>query len=229
MSSFDKALLKRIIEGLLLASNAPLTVKQLHEVFTDPEAPIMEPPDAEEIQAALEEIQADARDHGYELKEVASGWRFQVREELAPWIGRLWEEKPVRYSRAILETLALIAYRQPITRGDIEDIRGVAVSTGIIKTLMERQWIRVVGHRDVPGRPALYATTRLFLDYFNLKSLDELPSLAEIRDIDKLNAELDFEQDQQVAEALGVAPEVAHEVTPDEISEQDMMDSSTLH
>lgn len=141
------------------------------------------------------------------LKEVASGWRFQVRQELALWVGRLWEEKPPRYSRAILETLALIAYRQPITRGDIEEIRGVAVSTAIIKTLMERQWVRIVGHRDVPGRPALYATTRQFLDYFNLKSLDELPSLGEIRDIDKINAELDFGQDKELAEAL--APRLA--------------------
>lgn len=206
MSDFDKQLLKRIVEGVLLASQAPLTVSQIADVFIDPDMHEAGPvPDAEEIQATLEDIQSDCRGHGYELKEVASGWRYQVPEELARWIGRLWEEKPVRYSRATLETLALVAYRQPITRGDIEDIRGVAVSSGIIKTLLERQWIRIVGHRDVPGRPALYATTRQFLDYFNLKSLDELPALAEIRDIDKLNAELDFEQEQQMAAALGVA------------------------
>lgn len=206
MSDFDKHLLKRIIEGVLLASQSPLTVAQIAEVFVDPDITEVGPvPDAEEIQAALEDIQSDCKGHGYELKEVASGWRYHVPEDLARWIGRLWEEKPVRYSRATLETLALVAYRQPITRGDIEDIRGVAVSSGIIKTLLERQWIRIVGHRDVPGRPALYATTRQFLDYFNLKSLDELPALAEIRDIDKLNAELDFEQEQHVAAALGVA------------------------
>ncbi len=214
MSQFDKKLLKKIIEGLLLASNDPMTVKRIAEIFAEQsdlgdEPEEIEKPDAEEIQAALEEIQADCRDHGYELKEVASGWRFQVRQDLGNWVGRLWEEKPVKYSRAILETLALIAYRQPITRGDIEEIRGVAVSTTIVKTLMERQWVRIVGHRDVPGRPALYATTRQFLDYFNLKSLDELPSLGELRDIDKINAELDFEQDQQVAEVL--APKLAEQ------------------
>lgn len=210
MSQFDKVQLKKIVEGLLLASNEPLSVKRIAEVFADQEVfGDAEKPDAEEIQAAIEEIAADCRDHGFELKEVATGWRYQVRQEFALWVGRLWEEKPVRYSRAILETLALIAYRQPITRGDIEEIRGVAVSTAIIKTLMERQWVRIVGHRDVPGRPALYATTRQFLDYFNLKSLDELPSLSEIRDIDKINAELDFGQDQQVIEAL--APRLAEQ------------------
>ncbi len=244
MSQFDKKLLKKIVEGLLLASNEPLSVKRIAEVFADQEVfGDAEKPDLEEIQAALDEIHADCRDHGYELKEVASGWRFQVRQELALWIGRLWEEKPVKYSRAILETLALIAYRQPITRGDIEEIRGVAVSTAIIKTLMERQWVRIVGHRDVPGRPALYATTRQFLDYFNLKSLDELPSLGEIRDIDKINAELDFSQDQQLAEALAPrlaeqaggeldndsASPLAHEVEPAELSNDDIPDSSVLH
>lgn len=246
MSQFDKKLLKKIIEGLLLASNEPLSVKRMMEVFADQEIfGDTEKPDAEEIQAAIDEIQADCRDHGYELKEVASGWRYQVRQELAAWIGRLWEEKPVKYSRAILETLALIAYRQPITRGDIEEIRGVAVSTTIVKTLMERQWVRIVGHRDVPGRPALYATTRQFLDYFNLKSLDELPSLGEIRDLDKINAELDFNKEQQVAEALApmlaaqVGGELAEEdakemlpeyqVDPADIADNDVPDSSVLH
>lgn len=237
MSGFDQTLLKKIVEGLLLASNEPLSVKRIAEVFADQEVfADAEKPDLEEIQAAIDDIQADCRGHGYELKEVATGWRYQVCQEVALWVGRLWEEKPVKYSRAILETLALIAYRQPITRGDIEDIRGVAVSTAIIKTLMERQWVRIVGHRDVPGRPALYATTRQFLDYFNLKSLDELPSLGELRDIEKLNAELDFEQDKQMAEAL--APRLAEqsgievseqEVEPSEISESDVVDSSTLH
>ena len=220
MSQFDKTLLKKIVEGLLLASNEPLSVKRIAEVFADQEVfGDAEKPDAEEIQAAIEEIAADCCDHGFELKELASGWRYQVRQELALWVGRLWEEKPVRYSRAILETLALIAYRQPITRGDIEEIRGVAVSTAIIKTLMERQWVRIVGHRDVPGRPALYATTRQFLDYFNLKSLDELPSLSEIRDIDKINAELDFGQDQQVMEAL--APRLAEQAGGEMVEDQD--------
>lgn len=238
MSGFDKALLKKIIEGLLLASNEPLSVKRIAEVFADQEVfAEAEKPDQEEIQAAIDDIQADCRNHGYELKEVATGWRFQVCQDIALWVGRLWEEKPVKYSRAILETLALIAYRQPITRGDIEDIRGVAVSTSIIKTLMERQWVRIVGHRDVPGRPALFATTRQFLDYFNLKSLDELPSLGELRDMDKLNAELDFEQGQQLAEALaprlaeqsGIEMETELPVEPSDITESDVIDSSILH
>jgi segregation and condensation protein B len=133
-------------------------------------------------------------ERGFELQEVASGFRYQVRQSLSPWVARLWHERPQKYSRALLETLALIAYRQPITRGEIEEIRGVAVSSNIIKTLHEREWIRVVGHRDVPGRPAMYATTRQFLDYFNLKSLDQLPALAEIRDLETLNAELGFSE-----------------------------------
>jgi segregation and condensation protein B len=145
------------------------------------------------VREAISEIQANCEGRGFEFKEVASGYRFQVRAEYGDWIGRLWEEKPPRYTRALLETLALIAYKQPITRGDIEEIRGVSVSTNIIRTLLEREWIRVVGHRDVPGRPSIYATTKTFLDYFNLTSLDELPTLSEIKDLDKVNAELDLE------------------------------------
>lgn len=178
--------LRRILEGALLAAARPLNIQQLAELFDEHERPAND-----EIRAALEDIQSDLRGRGFELKEVGSGFRFQVIQEVAPWISRLWEERPQKYSRAMLETLALIAYRQPITRGDIEAIRGVAVSSHIVKTLLEREWIRVVGHKDVPGRPAMYATTRKFLDYFNLKNLDELPSLAEIRDLDNLiNAEL---------------------------------------
>ncbi len=134
----------------------------------------------------------DYQNRGVELVEVSSGFRFQVAQSVAPWVARLWEEKPQKYSRALLETLALVAYRQPITRGEIEDIRGVSVSSQIIRTLVEREWIRVIGHRDVPGKPAMYATTRQFLDYFGLKKLDELPSLSEIRELDVINAELDF-------------------------------------
>lgn len=179
--------LVQIIEGALLAAGRPLTVAQLAELFDEHERP-----DTAAIREALAEAAARCEDRGFELQEVASGFRYQVRQSLSPWVGRLWHERPQKYSRALLETLALIAYRQPITRGEIEEIRGVAVSTNIIKTLHEREWIRVVGHRDVPGRPAMYATTRQFLDYFNLKSLDQLPALAEIRDLESLNAELGF-------------------------------------
>lgn len=183
----DQAMLRRIVEGAVLAFGQPMTVGKILELF-DP----LVAPTKEEVQAALEDIQAETKGRGFELKEVASGWRFQVCDDLAPWVGRLWEEKPQKYSRALLETLSLIAYRQPITRGDIEEIRGVAVSSHIMKTLLERDWVKVVGHRDVPGRPSLYATTRQFLDYFNLKSLEELPSLSEIRDLDEINPMLNL-------------------------------------
>lgn len=183
----DAELLRKILEGAILAAGQPMTVARLLELFDEAVAP-----SKEEIATALSDIQATCAERGFELKEVASGWRFQVRDDLAPWVNRLWEEKPQKYSRALLETLSLIAYRQPITRGDIEEIRGVAVSSHIMKTLLERDWVKVIGHRDVPGRPSLYATTRQFLDYFNLKSLEELPSLSEIRDLDELNPLLDL-------------------------------------
>jgi segregation and condensation protein B len=180
--------LVQILEGAILAAGRPLSVQNMVDLFDEQASP-----EKTEIRAALKEVAERCEDRGYELQEVASGFRFQVRQELSPWVSRLWSERPAKYSRAMLETLALIAYRQPITRGEIEEIRGVAVSTNIIKTLHEREWIRVVGHRDVPGRPAMYATTRQFLDYFNLKNLDQLPALAEIRDLDTLTAELGFE------------------------------------
>lgn len=183
----DAPLLRQIIEGLLLAAGRPLSVPAIAELFLEGERP-----DADRIKAALDEISSDCEARGFELKEVASGFRFQVRQHLSPWISRLSEERPQRYTRALLETLGLIAYRQPITRGDIEEIRGVAVSSTIIRTLLDREWIRIVGHRDVPGRPAMFATTRQFLDYFNLKSLQQLPPLAEIRDLDQLMPELDL-------------------------------------
>jgi segregation and condensation protein B len=146
--------------------------------------------DKSQLREALSALEARYEPTGLMLKEVASGWRIQVREQLAPWVSRLWDERPARYTRALLETLALIAYQQPLTRSDIEHVRGVAVSSNIVKTLLERDWIRIVGHRDVPGRPALYGTTRTFLDYFNLKSLDALPPLAEIRDLEQLSKSL---------------------------------------
>jgi len=175
----DPLKLKQILEAALFASDEPLGIDQLTRLFAHGEL------DSEEgraqIRATLDELTADAEGRGYELQRVASGYRYQVRQEFAEWVSRLWEEKPPRYSRALLETLALIAYKQPVTRGDIEDIRGVAVSQNIMRTLVERSWIRVVGQREVPGRPSLYGTTKAFLDYFNLKSLDQLPPLPEIR------------------------------------------------
>lgn len=180
--------LKCILEAVLLAAGEPLDRAALAAVFEEQDRP----GDAD-IAGALAQLAEDYAERGLELKEVASGYRIQVREEVNPWVTRLWEERPQRYSRALLETLALIAYRQPITRGEIEEVRGVSVRSNIIRTLQEREWIRVVGHRDVPGKPALFGTTRAFLDYFNLSSLDDLPSLAEIRDMDTFEPELNLE------------------------------------
>jgi len=171
--------LKPIIEAALLASSQPMTIPQLLELFGEEDEV-----GREEVSKALEQLAEDCAHRGVELREVASGFRYQVKQDVHPWISRMWTEKPSRYSRALLETLALIAYRQPITRPEIEQIRGVVVSSNIIKTMEEREWIRVVGYRDVPGKPALFGTTRAFLDYFNLKSLDELPPLSEIRDME---------------------------------------------
>jgi len=192
--------LVHIVEGALMAAGEPLSVKRLSQLFDE-----FERPTDEDISSALEEVAERCEGRGYELVRVASGFRFQVRQNLATWVGRLWQERPQRYSRALLETLSLIAYRQPITRGEIEEIRGVAVSSNIVKTLQEREWVRVVGHRDVPGRPAMYATTRQFLDYFNLKSLEDLPPLAEIKELDNLNGDLGLSVPD--ADALGQASE----------------------
>ena len=181
--------LKQIIEGAILAADQPLSIDLMIHLFEH------EPPTRAEVREALATITEECDGKGFELKEVASGYRFQVKTEYGQWVSRLWDERPPRYTRALLETLALIAYKQPITRGDIEEIRGVTVSTNIMRTLLEREWIRVVGHRDVPGKPAIYATTKSFLDYFNLSSLDELPTLSEIKDLDKVNEELDLDDE----------------------------------
>jgi segregation and condensation protein B len=189
--------LKSIVEAALLAAGGPLTLDTLVVLFEEEDRPTRD-----QVLDALGSLERDYRGRGIELAQVAGGYRIQVRRECAPWVGRLWEEKPARYSRALLETLALIAYRQPITRGEIEDIRGVAVSTNIVKTLTEREWVRVVGHRDVPGRPALFATTRKFLDYFGLRSLNDLPTLAEIRDPEFLGDDLPLDEPEQPSAAL---------------------------
>lgn len=178
--------IQAITEAALLTAGKPLSLEQLRELFTEDERPARQV--MEHVMMLLESA---CEGRGFELKKVASGYRLQVREEYAPWVGRLFEEKPQRYSRALLETLALIAYRQPITRGEIEDIRGVTVSSNIIRTLLEREWVRVVGHRDVPGRPAMYATTKQFLDYFNLTGLDQLPPLSEVRDLEEIGREIE--------------------------------------
>ena len=180
--------LRNILEAALLAAGRPLTLDELMALFDDTQRPARN-----QIRKALDELQSAFAGRGIELKEVGGGFRIQVKAGLAPWMARLWEERPARYSRALLETLSLIAYRQPITRGEIEAVRGVTVNPHIVRTLEERGWIRVVGHRDVPGHPEMLATTREFLDYFNLRSLDELPTLADIRDITSLEAELDFD------------------------------------
>ena len=211
--------LKRIIEGAILASESPLTIDNLESLF------IVESPTRSEIRDAIAEIEADCESRGFELKKVATGYRFQLKEKYSEWVSRLWEERAPRYTRALLETLALIAYKQPITRGDIEEIRGVAVSTNIIRTLLEREWVRVVGHRDVPGRPAMYATTKHFLDYFNVASLEELPTLQEIKDIAAEEASLAIEEPLIEMTSIELEPEDlelegANETDLDAVSQQ---------
>ena len=193
--------LKRIIEGAMLASESPLTIDNLESLF------VVESPTRSEIRDAIAEIEADCESRGFELKKVATGYRFQVKEKYSEWVSRLWEERAPRYTRALLETMALIAYKQPITRGDIEEIRGVAVSTNIIRTLLEREWVRVVGHRDVPGRPAMYATTKHFLDYFNVASLEDLPTLQKIKDIAAEEASLVIEEPLIEMTSIELEPE----------------------
>jgi len=233
----DLQLVKRIFEGALMAAERPLQRRDLTALFDDLETPA----DAL-VDQALVELDSDCEARGYELKRVASGYRYQVKQDLSRWVNKLWQERAPRYSRALLETMSLVAYRQPITRGEIEQIRGVAVSTQIIKTLLEREWIKSVGYRDAPGRPAIYATTRQFLDYFNLKSLDQLPPLAEIRDLNTISRELNIDlpvedikpanDDSNEADivALPVTPEVGgvDAVVETEANVEDAVDVDTL-
>jgi segregation and condensation protein B len=201
--------LQQILEAALLAAGQPLSQVQLAALFSDDERP-----PTGEISRALEQLKNDCASRGVELRKVASGYRLQVKQDLNEWVSRLWKERPQRYSRALLETMALIAYRQPITRGEIEAVRGVSVSTNIIRTLQEREWIRVVGHRDVPGKPALFGTTKTFLDSFDLQNLDDLPTLAEIRDMENLEPELLLEPAPPAADVR--EPDVEADVEPDE-------------
>ena len=215
--------LKPIVEAALLASTQPMTVQQLGELFGE-----ADDVNREQIAKALEALTGDCSGRGIELKEVASGFRYQVRQDVHPWISRMWTERPSRYSRALLETLALIAYRQPITRPEIEQIRGVVVSSNIIKTMEEREWIRVVGYRDVPGKPALFGTTRAFLDYFNLKSLDQLPPLSEIRDME--DPQMRFEPDPlpaRIVRDLSIDPDA--DAAAELEHEADSSDTDTEH
>ncbi len=183
--------LKPVIEALICASEQPLSVNHLFDLFNGD----IDQPAKDDIRKALHELVEDYKGRGMEIKQVASGFRLQISADYAPWITRLFEQKPPRYSRALMETLALIAYRQPITRGEIESIRGVSVSSNIIKTLQEREWVKTLGHKDVPGKPSLYGTTKEFLDYFNLKSLNELPTLSELKDLDRFHPELALNED----------------------------------
>ena len=211
----DQTLITRIVEAALLAASQPLTATQLHALFASDALEEQVPPGA--IDTALQELQAACADRGVELVEVASGWRFQVKADVHPWVARLWAERQTKYTRATLETLALIAYRQPITRGEIEQIRGVAVNSSIIKALEEREWIRVVGHRDVPGRPELLGTTRGFLDYFGLQRLDQLPPLSELKDFGELEPQLALGDVAIAAPASGDAESASDSETDSDI------------
>ena len=214
--------LKAIIDAALLAAGEPLSVNQLAKLFRLGELHPQEGRD--QIREALKELEAAAQGRGYRLRRVASGYRYQVCQELSLWVSRLWDEKPPRYSRALLETLALIAYKQPVTRGDIEQIRGVSVSPNIMRTLLERGWVKVVGQREVPGRPSLYGTTRAFLDYFDLKNLSELPPLNEIRELIEPLVEVQIaaaETSEDLASAAAAdAVDGAEPDTPDAVEDE---------
>ncbi len=214
--------LKNILEAVLLGADRTLTVVHMEGLFELDE----ERPTRDEIRKALHEMADDYETRGYELKQVASGFRLQVRQKYATWVGRLWEEKPARYTRALLETMSLIAYRQPITRGEIEEVRGVSVSSNIIKTLMERDWIKVLGHKDVPGKPTLYGTTKEFLDYFNLKTLDQLPTLAEIKDLESIHPELELDDDANTSNDLEKSDENLKDDDIDNASDASTDDTS---
>lgn len=204
----DQSEIKHVLEAALLGAGRPLSLDQLSGLFAKRSAP-----ERKTLKDALNDLSSDYEGRGIELKEVGSGYRIQIRSSMSEWLTPLWEERAPRYSRALLETLALIAYRQPITRGEIEDVRGVAVSTNIVRTLLERGWVRVVGHRDVPGKPAMFGTTKEFLDYFGLKRLDDLPPLSDIKDLADLNVELELPQASPQTDLL------------DELTEEDLLAS----
>ncbi len=199
--AMDARTLKQTLEALLMASDRALTIEELVNLLLHQGVKVQR----REVQKGLDTLVGECEGRGVELKQVASGYRYQTREEFSSAIAQLWKEKPPRYSRALLETLALIAYRQPITRAEIEEVRGVSVSTYMVRLLEEREWVKVVGHKEVPGRPALYATTRNFLDYFNLHDLDELPPLLEIEEVIRRHPELQLEPGDNPAQAVDAA------------------------
>jgi segregation and condensation protein B len=218
----DQHFITRIVEAALLASNQPLTIVQLRGLFT-----LDEPPPDGSIEQALTDLRAGCESRGIELAETASGYRFQVQADVHAWVARLWTERQTKYTRATLETLAIIAYRQPITRGEIEQVRGVAVSSNIIKALEEREWIRVIGHRDVPGRPELLGTTRGFLDYFGLKSLDQLPPLSELKDFGDLDPQLSF-VDPDAPKPAPLVASINDDAEPDDAAWDDAGDEDRI-
>lgn len=222
--------LKHILEGALLAHGNTLSITDMQGLFEQAQVDDYPIPGRRDIVAALESLSDDLSGRGIELVNVASGYRLQVRTTLMPWVSRLWDEKPPRYSRALLETLALIAYRQPVTRGDIEEVRGVSVSTGIIKTLMERGWVKIVGHRDVPGRPSLFATTPAFLDYFGLKALDELPTLMAIQELGDAHQQLNIDRmnntDTPLQADVDVSDNNEADATAGSLVENDVLDAT---
>jgi segregation and condensation protein B len=230
----DTKQIKYIIEAALLGAGRPLSLEKLQGLFGKSDRPARQ-----DIRAALMELKADYAGRGIEVTEIASGFRIQVRGSMAHHLEPLWEERPPRYSRALLETLSIIAYRQPVTRGEIENIRGVAVSTNITRTLLERNWVHVVGHRDVPGKPAMFGTTKEFLDYFDLKKLEDLPPLAELKDFDKLNIQLDLDEGEimgrpeepdnvaSLADARAAATAASEFEAEDDVDEEDELDGDT--
>lgn len=220
----DDKQLKYVIEAAMLAAGKPLSLDKLQALFAD-----SEPPTRQDIRAAIMDLQADYAERGIEVIEVGSGFRIQIRSAMTHQLEKLWEERPPRYSRALLETLAIIAYRQPVTRGEIEEIRGVAVSTNIVRTLLERSWIKVVGHRDVPGKPAMFGTTKEFLDYFGLKKLDDLPPLSDLKDFDKLNVQLDLPGDGEDGAYANVTSleQLREAAQPEHVSDPSAPDDSS--
>lgn len=214
--------LKRVIEAALFAAGRPISLDELRGLFGVGD----KAPPKGDIRKAIAQLQQDCEGRGLEVAEVASGYRAQVRASMSPWLAKLWEIRPPRYSRALMETLAIIAYRQPVTRGDVEEVRGVSVTPNIIRTLLERGWVRVVGHRDVPGKPEMFGTTKDFLDYFGLKTLDELPELEELKDLDAFGVQLELPDQETYPDSAAELPADAPEVASIEAARERQLDDA---